>query len=112
MLALCKILSFGHRWNGCKCSACGKTRDQAHDWQGPGQCICANCGKTDHRWHNCKCFNCNAIRDKNHDWQGCKCFKCGKTRDQEHDFPRTQEYAREGGLCKCMSCGKTWAHDW
>lgn len=27
----------GHRWNGCKCEKCGKTRDDNHVWQN-GRC--------------------------------------------------------------------------
>ena len=25
---------FGHKWNGCKCTRCGKTRNEQHDWKG------------------------------------------------------------------------------
>lgn len=28
---------FGHKWNGCKCSKCGKTRSEGHVWHN-GQC--------------------------------------------------------------------------
>ena len=31
---------FGHKWNGCKCQRCGKTRDEGHRWEG-GACL--NC---------------------------------------------------------------------
>ena len=31
---------FGHKWDGCKCTKCGKTRDEQHDWEN-GRCnIC------------------------------------------------------------------------
>jgi len=33
---------FSHKWNGCKCSKCGKTRDEQHSWQN-GKC--SVCGK-------------------------------------------------------------------
>ena len=33
---------FGHEWNGCKCTKCGKVRDAGHSWNG---CICKTCGK-------------------------------------------------------------------
>ena len=48
-----------HKWNGCKCTACQKTRDEGHDWNG------------------CKCTTCQKTRHKGHDWNGCKCTKCG-----------------------------------
>jgi len=32
----------GHKWNGCKCEKCGKTRDMQHKWLG---CVCESCGK-------------------------------------------------------------------
>lgn len=31
----------GHKWNGCKCEKCGKTRDSGHDWTGR---VCRICG--------------------------------------------------------------------
>ena len=45
---------FGHKWNGCKCSRCGKTRDESHAWKG---CTCTICGKT---------------RDEGHVWKPTK----------------------------------------
>ena len=54
---------FGHKWNGCKCSRCGKTRDEQHDWEG---CICRRCGKTRHNWDACSCRQCGKTR---HDWK-------------------------------------------
>ena len=35
---------FGHKWNGCKCNKCGKTRDEQH------------------LWHNGKCTVCSAVQ--------------------------------------------------
>ena len=76
---------FGHKWNGCKCSRCGKTRDELHDWDlCKGKCKC--CGKT---------------QAEQHDWDGCKCKRCGKTRDEEHNWHN----------CKCTECGKE-NHRW
>jgi len=38
---------FGHKWNGCKCEKCGKTRDEQHDLNG---CKCKRCGAEKHDW--------------------------------------------------------------
>lgn len=50
-----------HEWNGCKCSKCGKERDQEHDWSG------------------CTCTKCYRTRDEWHEWTGDlqKCIRCG-----------------------------------
>jgi hypothetical protein len=32
-----------HKWNGCKCFRCGKSRDEGHKWS---ECECQICGKT------------------------------------------------------------------
>ena len=53
---------FGHKWDGCKCTKCGKTRDEGHDWDG---CKCTKCGKT---------------RDEGHKWEGARCARYGATR--------------------------------
>ncbi|MDR3690451.1 MAG: ankyrin repeat domain-containing protein [Fimbriimonas sp.] len=60
-----KCLVGSHLWNGCKCTACGKTRDEAHDWS-------KDCEK---------CFACARTRDGGHDFsQGImKCARCGAT---------------------------------
>ena len=52
-----------HIWVGCKCSSCGKVRDEQHNWNG---CICSRCGKR---------------RDEQHDWNGIKCRRCHRERD-------------------------------
>lgn len=39
---------FDHKWNGCKCSRCGKIRDEQHKWNG---CDCIICGKFRHLTH-------------------------------------------------------------
>ncbi len=94
---------FGHKWDGCKCSKCGKTRNEAHDWSSNCE-VCAECGKTRdgaHDWSsNCEvCAECGKTRDGAHDWStNCKvCAECGKTRDGAHDW----------NGCKCSQCGKT-----
>ena len=93
---------FGHKWNGCKCLKCGKSR--LHVWNG---CVCVNCGKENHTWNDCKCIMCGETRVNsyfgyckmqsvpgkcqkqcsicgvvadNHVWNGCICEKCGKIR--------------------------------
>ncbi len=61
------LCMFGkHRWDGCKCIKCGKTRDKDHSWDG---CYCTKCGATDHTWDGCKCIKCGAVRDQGHDWE-------------------------------------------
>lgn len=40
---------FGHKWNGCKCGVCGKTRDEGHGFRlVDDKCMekCVICGKT------------------------------------------------------------------
>ncbi|MDO5131958.1 MAG: hypothetical protein Q4D81_03120, partial [Eubacteriales bacterium] len=37
-----------HTWNGCKCTVCGRVRDEGHTWNG------------------CKCTVCGMIRDQGH----------------------------------------------
>ena len=88
---------FGHKWDGCKCTKCGKTRDEGHDWD---LCkgVCKICGQT---------------RPPEHEWNGCVCARCGATRDEGHDFV----WKPEAGQCKevCAICGKfgeTKEHDW
>jgi hypothetical protein len=90
---------FGHKWNGCKCTKCGKTRDEGHDWDG---CKCKICGKTRDAGRSRKscqdrCLRCGKTQAGQHTWDGCKCKKCGKTRDEGHDW--------DGNKCKI--CGKT-----
>jgi ankyrin repeat protein len=52
-----------HAWSGCKCSQCGSTRDEGHDWT-------ADCEK---------CARCDKTRSGAHAWSGCKCSRCGAT---------------------------------
>jgi len=44
---------FGHKWNGCKCEKCGKTRDERHKFTQKGQClvVCTVCGTEQARHH-------------------------------------------------------------
>jgi uncharacterized protein (TIGR02145 family) len=75
-----------HSWDKCKCSDCGKIRDQEHD-------ISADCGK---------CSICGKeFKDDQHDWSAdCdKCARCGKTTDNQHSWLKDCE--------RCSKCGKT-----
>ena len=114
-----------HSWNGCKCSGCGKIRDEQHDWSQDcercstcGKCRddfhywnddcekCSKCGKTRENHHDwsteCeKCSNCGKTRANQHNWIGCKCSKCDITRDEQHDW----------NGCKCSICGLE-KHNW
>lgn len=74
-----------HDWQGCKCSQCGKTRDQDHDWKKDCE-KCSRCGKTRngaHDWQGCKCSKCGKIRDRDHDWNGGKCNRCNARMSEE-----------------------------
>ena len=85
---------FSHKWNGCKCSYCGKVRDKLHDLDlCKGKCLC--CGKM--------------LQAEEHEWNDCKCAKCGKTRDERHKWTHVE------GTCdeKCTTCGKEKVfHSW
>jgi len=75
--------TFGfHSWEGCKCSKCGKTKDEGHDWR-------KDCEK---------CSKCGATRTNAHQWDGCKCKACGKTRDEGHDCSKDYD--------KFATCGE------
>jgi uncharacterized protein (TIGR02145 family) len=80
-----------HSWDGCKCSGCGKTRDEQHDLSHS----CEKCSKCDkvfeedqHIWkEDCeKCSRCGKTRENHHHWLlDCeKCSECGKARKDEH----------------------------
>ncbi len=72
-----------HGWEGCRCRACGRVRDQEHDWSEDCE-ACARCGSTrsnPHAWNGCTCTACKTTRDEGHEWDGPKCRKCGNTRD-------------------------------
>ena len=70
-----------HKWEGCKCLKCGKTRNEGHDWNG------------------CKCEKCGLARDEGHIWKECKCEKCGKIREGFHKWV---EYDK--GIVQCSLC--------
>ena len=53
-----------HRWRGCQCCRCGRTRDEQHDWR-------RDCGG---------CVRCGKKRPEGHTWDGCKCTMCGITK--------------------------------
>ena len=72
---------FGHKWDGCKCTKCGTTRDEAHHFVPvPGECLmrCERCGKEkEHQWENAGkgvlvCSNCGKGEvqpDRLFDWK-------------------------------------------
>ncbi len=66
----CKLGS--HTWCNCKCTQCGKIRDEQHDWT-------KDCEK---------CSECGKSRENQHDWTtDCeKCSKCDKIREGQHDL--------------------------
>ena len=80
-----------HKWAGCKCSVCSKTRDQDHDWSKDcGKCL--SCSKTrdpNHDWSSdCeKCNRCGFMRPLAHQWQDGKCKKCGKRGIMTNNLP-------------------------
>ena len=97
-----------HEWSRCKCSTCGKIRDEGHDWV-----------------RDCeKCATCGSVRASAHSWDGCKCSTCGKNRDEGHDWVRDCEQCAKCGNvrrsahswngCKCATCGnvRASAHSW
>jgi len=92
---------FGHQWNGCTCTRCGKVRDQEHNWAANcGQCsVCGQRREGAHQGDGCHCTICGkASEDAFHDWQqDCeRCSKCGRRRYGAHTFSgRT-----------CSRCGK------
>ena len=49
-----------HKWDGCKCSRCGKVRDEQHDWIG---CKCSRCGKVQNIGHQYTPFPASAQRN-------------------------------------------------
>ena len=119
---------FVHKWDGCTCTKCGKTRDKNHDWSKDCE-QCSKCGKTregNHNWNACKCTKCGKTREGNHSWNACKCTKCGKTRDEGHNWSKSCEQCSECGKTRdkyhnwskdceqCSKCGKTRGkyHDW
>lgn len=99
---------FGHKWNGCTCTRCGKARDSEHEWtRKDRECreVCANCGKTrevEHEWNGCICTRCGKIREAEHEWmrmdKECRevCAKCGRQRGTSHYYVQH----------RCINCGR------
>ena len=85
-----KTRNLDHDWseNCNKCLRCGMQREDEHDWKG---CTCSKCGvkrNEQHDWSdNCiKCSRCGMQREDEHDWKGCTCSKCGVKRNEQHDW--------------------------
>lgn len=115
----CRVRHKDHNWTPadrkCEeiCSVCGETRD-THRWSG---CKCDICGKTrylsptfspnGHSWNGCTCRFCGVTRDAEHQWiqsdTGCfrTCRICGKQEAVPH------RYIRAEGQCveTCAVCG-------
>ena len=109
---------FGHKWKGCKCEICGKTK---HDLNGCmcrkcfktqhvlDGCVCTRCGETQHKWTtSCKCTKCGEPCDENgslHKWDGCKCKICGMLKSSGHKYVE-----QDGRGYICSTCGKKSDH--
>ena len=88
---------FGHKWEGCTCRKCGKTRDMQHDFQPvPDKCQerCSRCGKTrprDHKFSLMKdkrfeqCERCGEFREK-HEYKNGFCVRCGQQSDRPFEL--------------------------
>lgn len=113
----------GHKWDGCICLKCSKTRDVGHDWDlCKGKC--RRCGKkctVKHNWNYCtctiygekrgplshcwesndqcteKCSICGETREA-HKLSGCVCTVCGKKMDED--------FYHKWNKCVCTVCGK------
>ena len=100
------MFCFFHKWNGCKCSKCGKIIDKNHKFiYIKEKCInkCEVCEKIDnyrpHAWVGYKCEVCGETSEYcHHVWNGCVCKLCNETR---HDM------MEEAGGFKttCRKCG-------
>lgn len=96
-----------HKWNGCKCTKCGKTRDEGHIYTYSFRFKAAR-GQTEKKsWCEGKCRNCGKIIDVEHDYQPADkkcvltCTRCGHTR-VEHQFRPVP-----GGYADiCIYCGE------
>ena len=115
-----------HKWNGCRCTRCGKTRDEQHSWKWivspDDQCrqVCSVCGKTgeksSHQWlpgpGACEetCSRCRTTREAHHFTAisgVCRerCTSCGKIRTIDHVF----EWIGCRGTCTRCGCQ---THKW
>lgn len=86
-----------HIWEGCKCTQCGKFRDEQHSWiKNCEKCsVCGAARSKQHEWDGCKCVKCGAVRDAQHEWDGCKCVKCGAILSGKHNWNKEE----------CLKCG-------
>lgn len=96
------MCTFGnHSWNGCRCSLCGKQRDQDHNWD---QCVCTVCGRTRHEY---KEISREAVEGGGCKWSlsdPCIGPYCGTPCDSYYE-------GREGSYIitmKCERCGSTY----
>jgi hypothetical protein len=62
----CKVV--GHKWEGCKCTRCGATRDEGHKFK-PVEGKCEQ-----------KCTICGIVKPLPHQWEGDKCTRCGASK--------------------------------
>src|ERR1035441_2700205 len=104
MAFLCRIGK--HSSSGCKCSACGATRDQQHDWHKD----CEKCGR------------CGLARVGKQRWPGCKCDACCASREQEAaaapmDVTRpeiqresAEKVVKQATRAFFEKCGTSWTH--
>jgi len=80
MIFKCKIGI--HSWKGCKCTECGKTRNEQHEWSNDCEkcSICAITRINEHDWSkDCnKCGKCGKKKEESHVWIIDHCEKCGK----------------------------------
>lgn len=92
---------FGHKWEGCKCTKCGKMRDEQHDWNG---CRCRKCGRTRSEGHDYiyRQRRKNVLGQQKL-WCEGECRLCGNTIDIEHDYQPTGKKC----VLKCTRCGHT-----
>lgn len=86
---------FFHKWNGCWCEKCGKTRkvrkERDHSFLG-----------------GCKCTKCGYVRDYAHSYKCGKCIVCGALDPKKgHGDRRNWGYRMNGGNVDfyCLDCG-------
>ena len=107
---ICKL--FGHHYEGCRCTRCGQTRNEGHQWvEAVDRCehTCALCGITEQvpcEWYHCRCKRCGLQRDEHHLWlkkSKCEqvCRLCGAERET-HDWRHVDR-----GVDRCATCGET-----
>lgn len=96
------MLCLFHKWDGCKCTKCGKTRDKDHNWDlCKGMCLrCQETRPQTHDWNGCKCKKCGTTRATGHKWNKCKtkCLICGRAGVEQHTWDKCKT--------KCTTCGK------